>query len=56
MPDVLTLAPWLDELRAEASKRFDESEMPTDEEEVWRYSRIATIDVTRYSTPASGTS
>ena len=56
MPPALTLAPWLDELRAEASTRFDESEMPSDDDEAWRYSRIANIDLTRFSNPTSQTS
>lgn len=54
MTDALTLAPWLDDVRASAATNFATTAMPTDEEEVWRYSRINAVDLGSY-TPAPST-
>jgi Fe-S cluster assembly protein SufD len=48
MPEALTLAPWLDALRADAASRFLDAEMPSDSDEVWRYSRIHSIDLHQF--------
>lgn len=53
MSEALTLAPWLDALRAEASTQLEDAEMPSDAEEVWRYSRINTVDVHQFSAQQS---
>jgi Fe-S cluster assembly protein SufD len=45
--------PWLAEHRSDAHERFAASSMPTGDEELWRYSRIAELDIGRF-TPASG--
>ncbi len=55
MSEPLTLAPWLDAFRVEASTQFHEAEMPSDSEEVWRYSRINSVDLTQFA-PAPSTS
>ena len=44
---------WLRDLRRAAFERFQASELPTEAEEVWRYSRIDELDLERYS-PAPG--
>ena len=54
MTDALTLAPWLDEVRAEAATQYAVTDVPTDDEEVWRYSRINSIEFDRY-TPSPST-
>ena len=41
-------APWLDDYRSVARTAFAEADAPSDEEEVWRYSRIGDVDLTRY--------
>jgi len=40
---------WLRARRAQAFERFDAMPLPTDAEEVWRYSRIAELELDRYS-------
>ncbi len=55
MSEPLTLAPWLDAFRAEASTQFQQAEMPSDSEEVWRYSRINAVDLTQFSPTTSTT-
>jgi len=49
MPDAQTLAPWLDEVRATAASQFAQAEAPSGVDEVWRYSRIADIDLHAYT-------
>jgi Fe-S cluster assembly protein SufD len=39
---------WLVERRRAAAERFAASELPSAEEEVWRYSRIGDLDLDRY--------
>ena len=41
-------APWLEDLRSTATTAFAEADAPSDEEEVWRYSRIGEVDFARY--------
>ena len=57
-PDV-TAAPagpaWLRARRVGAAERFDTMPLPTDAEEVWRYSRIAELDLDAF-TPRQGES
>lgn len=55
MSAVPSTAPWLDEIRSAASTAFADAEPPSDDEEVWRYSRISDVDLSAYA-PASGTS
>lgn len=55
MTDALILAPWLDEVRANAAAQFAAAEPPSDDEEVWRYSRINSIELDRYSASDSTT-
>ena len=43
-------APWLEDLRSTAKSAFTEADAPSDEEEVWRYSRIGDVDFARYDT------
>lgn len=45
---------WLVARRNTAAERFAATPLPTAEEEVWRYSRIGDLDLTRY-TPAATT-
>jgi Fe-S cluster assembly protein SufD len=45
---------WLRSRRSAAADRFAASPLPTPEEEVWRYSRIAELDLDAYA-PAPGT-
>ncbi len=52
MSNALHLAPWLDASRTAAAAQFTETEPPSNTDEVWRYSRINTIDFARYSTTA----
>lgn len=52
MPDAPTLAPWLDALRETAAAQFAEAEAPSGADEVWRYSRIADVDLHAFATPA----
>ena len=40
---------WLRSRRAAAAERFAATPMPSAEEEVWRYSRIAELDLDRYA-------
>ena len=40
---------WLRDLRRAAFERFEATELPTEAEEVWRYSRIDELDLERYS-------
>lgn len=40
---------WLRERRAEAVAAFGEIELPTTEQELWRYSRIDDLDLSEYS-------
>ena len=42
-------APWLDEIRSAAQVAFAEADAPSDEDEVWRYSRIGDVDLSRYA-------
>ncbi len=44
---------WLRDRRAAAAERFAGAALPSAEEEVWRYSRIAELDLAAF-TPASG--
>jgi Fe-S cluster assembly protein SufD len=45
---------WLRARRTAAAERFAATPLPTDAEEVWRYSRIAELDLDRYApAPAS---
>ena len=55
MSAVSSTVPWLDEIRSVARAAFAEADAPSDDEEVWRYSRIGDVDLTRYST-GEGTS
>ncbi len=49
MSAVPSTAPWLDEIRAAAQAAFVDADVPSDEDEVWRYSRIGDVDLTRYT-------
>jgi Fe-S cluster assembly protein SufD len=44
---------WLRRRRTAAAERFEATNLPTADEEVWRYSRIADLDLERYR-PVSG--
>ncbi|MBA2624510.1 MAG: hypothetical protein H0U89_02730, partial [Acidimicrobiia bacterium] len=44
----LTGPAWLAERRRAALARFESTELPSAEEELWRYSRIAALDLDRY--------
>src|SRR4029077_3284702 len=44
---------WLRERRAAALERFDDAGLPTEAEEIWRYSRISELDLDTY-TPVRG--
>jgi len=44
---------WLRERRAGALERFDDAGLPTEAEEIWRYSRISELDLDAY-VPARG--
>jgi Fe-S cluster assembly protein SufD len=39
---------WLRPRRAAALERFDDTGLPTEAEEIWRYSRISELDLDRY--------
>ncbi len=43
------IAPWLEDLRSTAAGAFAEADAPSNDEEVWRYSRISDIDLTAYA-------
>ncbi|MEY2475472.1 MAG: Fe-S cluster assembly protein SufD [Actinomycetota bacterium] len=45
---------WLRTRRAQAFERFAATPLPTDAEEVWRYSRIAELDLDRFGPAAAG--
>ena len=59
MPTTLTFAPdvaaqlagpsWLSEARTAAAERFASATMPTFEEEIWRYTPIDDLDLSRFS-------
>ena len=40
---------WMQERRAAAAERFADSGLPTEAEEVWRYSRISELDLDAYT-------
>jgi Fe-S cluster assembly protein SufD len=44
---------WLRATRREALARFSSAELPTESEEVWRYSRIDDLDLARFSVEGS---
>ncbi|HEV3352945.1 MAG TPA: Fe-S cluster assembly protein SufD [Acidimicrobiales bacterium] len=44
---------WMRDRRAAALERFDDTGLPTEAEEIWRYSRISELDLDRYS-PVQG--
>jgi Fe-S cluster assembly protein SufD len=44
---------WLHERRQQAHQRFTAAALPSTEEEVWRYSRIAELDLGRYAPVAA---
>ena len=56
MSTALSLAPWLDAYRAAAAAQFAEAEPPSNTEEVWRYSRIDSIDLQKYTADAAAAS
>ncbi|MEY2406105.1 MAG: Fe-S cluster assembly protein SufD [Acidimicrobiaceae bacterium] len=45
---------WLRDRRADAAERFAAASLPSTEEEVWRYSRIADLDLDAYEPATSG--
>ena len=45
---------WLAARRVAALERFDDSGLPTEAEEIWRYSRISELDLDRYSPVPDG--
>ena len=48
--------PWLQDRRRAAAERFQSAELPTEAEEVWRYSRIDQLDLDAYAPlPADAT-
>jgi Fe-S cluster assembly protein SufD len=47
-------APWLQQRRTAAAEAFASGPLPTEKEEVWRYSRIDDLDLDRYPAPGSG--
>ncbi len=51
MPEAQTLAPWLESARSTAAADLANAEVPTGREEVWRYTRIADIDLADYAVP-----
>jgi Fe-S cluster assembly protein SufD len=53
MPAAETTPSWLSDLRATALAEFGNSSPPTDEEEIWRYSRINDVDLSSYAATAS---
>lgn len=46
---------WLRDRRTAAAERFASAELPSAEEEVWRYSQIGELDLDRWALPAAGT-
>ncbi|MGQ0831250.1 MAG: hypothetical protein ACT4OV_06185, partial [Microthrixaceae bacterium] len=44
--------PWLSARRATAAERLASAALPTVDEEVWRYSRIADLDLERFGPAA----
>jgi len=46
---------WLAEARGAAWERFRSQELPTEAEEIWRYSRIDSIELGRFNAPDSAT-
>ena len=48
MSNAPTVAPWLDTYRAAAAAQLVDAEAPSNTEEIWRYSRINTIDLGKY--------
>jgi Fe-S cluster assembly protein SufD len=46
---------WLRARRAAALDRFDDTGLPTEAEEIWRYSRISELDLDRYELVAGDT-
>lgn len=46
-------APWLRHRRTAAAEAFASAPLPTEKDEVWRYSRIDSLDLDRYQTPVS---
>ena len=44
--------PWLQRWRGEAAERWEASTLPSPEEEIWRYSRIAELDLGAYHLPS----
>jgi Fe-S cluster assembly protein SufD len=53
--DTMTLdgPEWLRSLRSDAYERFEARSLPTDAEEIWRYSRIADLDLADYALPTA---
>jgi Fe-S cluster assembly protein SufD len=45
---------WLRDRRADAAERFAAASLPSTEEEVWRYSRIADLDLDAYTPATAG--
>ena len=39
---------WLERRRADAAERFASAPLPTEKDEVWRYSRIDQLDLDRF--------
>ena len=56
MSNASTFAPWLDAYRTTAASQFADAEAPSNTEEIWRYSRINTIDLHHYSPAPKGAS
>jgi Fe-S cluster assembly protein SufD len=57
-PDASALLPgagWLRARRAAAAARLDATELPTEAEEIWRYSRIGELDVDAFTPVAPDT-
>ncbi len=50
------VAPWLDEYRTAAANQFASAEAPSNTEEIWRYSRINSIDLGKYNADAADAS
>jgi Fe-S cluster assembly protein SufD len=45
---------WIRQRRADALARFEAGELPTESEEVWRYSRVDELDLSAYRPIAAG--
>jgi Fe-S cluster assembly protein SufD len=54
-PSNLPGPPWLRARRAAAFERFQAADLPSEAEEVWRYSRIDELDLDAYSPLPAGT-